>query len=72
MEKNVGKTDKSIRLIVGIIALILAYIYSVWWLVVAVIALATSITGKCPVYTLFSKKKKEVVVKKAASKKKKK
>jgi len=71
MEKNIGKTDKVIRLIVGLVALALAFIYSYWWLILAVIGLVTSFTGKCPVYSLFSKKKKQVVVKKTASKKKK-
>ncbi len=71
MEKNVGKTDRVIRLIVGLVALALAFMYSTWWLIVAVISLVTSFTGKCLIYSLFSKKKKEVVVKKTASKKKK-
>lgn len=69
MEKNVKKTDRIIRFVIGLVALYLAYAYNVWWLIVAIIALATSLTGMCPVYSLFKKKSKPVA-KKLTKKKK--
>jgi len=53
MEKNEGKLDRAIRLLVGIIALYLSFIYSAWWLVLAVPALLTSFTGFCWPYKLL-------------------
>jgi len=69
MEKNISKPDRTIRVIVGLVALYLAYTYNVWWLVLAVIALATAAMGKCPLYAMFAKKSKPVA-KKAVKKKK--
>lgn len=69
MEKNVSKVDRTIRGIVGLAALALSWIYSPWFLIIAVIALATAAMGKCPVYAMFKKKSKPVV-KKATKKKK--
>lgn len=69
MEKNIGKTDRTIRVIVGVVALYLAYTYNVWWLVLAVIALATATMGKCPMYAMLKKKSKPIA-KKVTKKKK--
>jgi len=69
MEKNVGKTDRTIRVIVGLVAIVLAIVHSPWWLILAVIALATAATQKCPMYTLFKGKSKPVAKKPAKKKK---
>jgi len=69
MEKNIGRKDRMIRAVIGLVALYLAYAYNVWWLVLAVIALITSITGKCLLYSLFKKKSKPIA-KKVTKKKK--
>ncbi len=53
MEKNVGKCDVVIRIIVGIVSLYLAYAYSIWWLIVAVIALVTASRKSCLLYSLL-------------------
>ena len=77
MEKNVGMLDRTIRFVVGLIALYLSYTYSMWWLVLAIPALLTAITGYClPYKWLGINTAKKPVVKqvkaKAKSKKKKK
>jgi hypothetical protein len=69
MEKNIGKTDRLIRIILGLVSLYLAYAYNIWWLVLTVIALVTAIKQKCPLYSIFKKKAKPSV--KQANKKKK-
>ena len=53
MEKNVGKTDKAIRFILGLVFLYLGYAYSYWWYIIAAILLITSFTGSCALYSLL-------------------
>ena len=53
MKKNVGKTDKMIRIVLGIIFLILGYTVSPWFYLFAVIDLITAFTGFCLLYSLF-------------------
>ena len=51
MEKNVGKIDVAIRLIVGLVALYLTFTYSLWWAILAAIALVTAARRKCLIYS---------------------
>ena len=53
VKQNEGLIDRSIRLIIGVFALYLAFTYSLWWLVLAVPALLTAITGFCWPYKLL-------------------
>lgn len=50
MEKNIGKTDKVIRVVVAIVVAYLAYIYSPWLYIVTAILLITALTGYCCLY----------------------
>jgi hypothetical protein len=78
MNENVGMVDRMIRFIVAIIFIILGFVYSPWWFIVAAIALITALLGWCGLYSLFgwnTSTVKEVKqtsrsVKKAAKKKK--
>lgn len=56
MKKNIGTTDKRIRIVVGIILLALIFvIQSDWrWLgLLGIIPLATALINFCPLYALF-------------------
>ena len=58
LAKNMGQTDRIIRAIVGVIALIIFFTAAAGalkWiaLVVAVLMLATSAMGSCPPYALL-------------------
>ncbi|MEE9525962.1 MAG: DUF2892 domain-containing protein [Candidatus Woesearchaeota archaeon] len=53
MEKNVGKNDKSIRFILGLVFTYLGYAYSAWWYILAVISFVTAFTGFCGLYPLL-------------------
>jgi hypothetical protein len=53
MEKNIGNIDSLIRILIGFAALYLAFLQSVYWLILALIALGTGITRKCPLYSLI-------------------
>jgi len=53
MKKNVGKVDKIIRIVIGVLFIVAAYIWSWWLLIPAFIAIATAFTGFCGLYALF-------------------
>lgn len=59
MEQTVGKTDKLIRIIIGIILLIVAFAFHVGQIAAAIlaiigtIALMTAISGLCLLYSLL-------------------
>ena len=59
MTKNVGSIDKIIRLIIAVVAIYAAYtgmVSSPWDYVlyaVAVIMVATSLMGSCPIFSIF-------------------
>lgn len=54
MQKNVGNTERAIRIIVGLVLISLVFIgpQSAWgW--IGVVPLATGLLGWCPPYSLF-------------------
>lgn len=56
--KNVGKTDRTIRAVIGIVALLLAFtsLSGAWaWVagIVGVVMLGTAALGTCPPYALL-------------------
>lgn len=57
LEKNMGQTDRIIRAVIGIVAIIAFFMVSGGWawllLVVGVVLLATSAMGSCPPYSLL-------------------
>lgn len=53
MKANMGKADKSIRLILGVVIILLGLYFQTWWGVVGVIPIVTSFISWCPVYTPF-------------------
>jgi len=72
MEKNEGTVDRIIRFIVSLVALYLSFNYSLWWLVLAVPMLLTSLTGFCWPYKILGiNTAKRPVLRKLKSKKKK-
>ena len=50
MKKNMGGMDKILRLVVGLIILLIGYIYESWWGLIGIIPIVTSLTGFCPFY----------------------
>lgn len=53
MTKNVGKTDKIIRIILGIGIAAAGIYYQSWWGLLAVIPIATAFMNFCGLYTLI-------------------
>jgi len=50
MKCNVGKTDKTIRIVAGLIILTLGLVLKSWWGLIGIIPLATALSGWCPLY----------------------
>jgi len=53
MTCNMGKTDRIIRLIIGVAIAAAGFYYKSWWGLLAVIPLATAAIGFCPLYVPF-------------------
>lgn len=53
MKINVGKIDKSARIILGLTAIGLGIYFQSWWGAVGIIPLGTALSGWCPMYSLF-------------------
>ena len=53
MEKNVGKTDRGIRFILGLVFVYLGYSYHFLFYLVAAVLLGTSFMGTCLIYDFF-------------------
>jgi len=53
MKCNVGGADKIIRTVVGLIIIVLGFVYSSWWGAIGLIPLITGLTGRCSLYLPF-------------------
>jgi hypothetical protein len=53
MKQNMGKTDRTFRMILSIVIAFAGYYYKSWWGLVALVPLVTAFTGNCPLYSLF-------------------
>ena len=53
MEKNVGKADRIIRIIVGLIIIGIGIYYKSWWGAIGIIPIITGGLGWCPAYLPF-------------------
>jgi len=73
MGQNVGMADRIVRIILAVVFIILALLYSPWWFIPAVIALVTGVVGWCGLYKVFGWNTSAVPkpVKKSAKKRKK-
>lgn len=52
LKRNVGKTDKIIRIAIGAIIATLGIVYQSWWGLLAIIPFATAFLGFCGLYTV--------------------
>ncbi|HEX9971256.1 MAG TPA: DUF2892 domain-containing protein [bacterium] len=53
MEKNVGTTDKTIRIVIGIFLIVLGIFGSKIWVIIGLLPLITGLIGYCPLYALL-------------------
>jgi hypothetical protein len=52
MHRNIGTTDKIIRLLAGLAMLVLGIALKSWWGVIGVLPVLTAFVGICPAYIL--------------------
>lgn len=53
MKPNVGSTDRIIRLILGVIIILVGFIYDSWWGLIGVAVFLTGLVGWCGLYLPF-------------------
>lgn len=53
MTKNVGGLDKTLRLIVGIIIIVLGFVNDSVWGAIGLIPILTAFLGWCPLYPIL-------------------
>ena len=53
MTKNIGKLDKTIRVVLGIAILALGLWFKSWWGLIGLLPLVTALAGWCPPYSLL-------------------
>jgi predicted RND superfamily exporter protein len=53
MTCNVGKTDKIVRVIIGLVIVALGFYFKSWWGLLAIIPLLTAAIGFCGLYVPF-------------------
>ena len=53
MKKNVGKTDRIIRVVIGVIITAMGIYFKSWWGLLAIIPFATAAMGFCGLYVPF-------------------
>ncbi|MFZ1326864.1 MAG: DUF2892 domain-containing protein [Candidatus Contendobacter sp.] len=52
--KNIGSTDKIVRLVVGALLILLAVTGSIgWWGYIGIVPIVTALMNWCPAYTLL-------------------
>jgi len=61
MQKNIGSVDRILRYVLGIVILIVGYVYQSWWGLIGLIPILTATIRWCPLYApfKFSTSKKE-------------
>jgi len=53
MQCNVGKTDRTIRIIAGVVIIAAGFFYQSWWGAIGLVPLLTGALGWCPPYNLL-------------------
>ena len=53
MKKNMGSTDRTVRIVVGILLIVLGIFSSKIWVIIGLIPLITGLLNYCPLYSLL-------------------
>lgn len=53
MQKNLGKWDRLLRIIVGTVIIVVALYYQSWWALLGVALLINGLSGRCGGYALL-------------------
>jgi hypothetical protein len=53
MQRNIGTTDRIVRVVGGLALLVLGIAFKSWWGVIGVLPVLTAFVGICPAYLPF-------------------
>jgi hypothetical protein len=53
MKRNIGKSDRIIRVLIGLIVIAVGAYFKSWWGAIGLLPIFTAALGWCPPYTLF-------------------
>ena len=53
MKKNIGSLDRTIRLVLGVVIIVLGLVYGCWLGLIGVLLVVTALVRTCPVYLPF-------------------
>ncbi len=53
MKRNVGNTDRIVRIVLGLALIALGLYFGTWWGLIGLVPLATAAIGWCPLYAPF-------------------
>ena len=53
MKQNIGKTDRIIRVLIGLIVIAVGAYFKSWWGAIGLLPIFTAALGYCGLYTLF-------------------
>jgi hypothetical protein len=51
--RNIGNTDRIIRIFLGVAIAVLGLVFRSWWGLLAIVPLATAAVSTCPIYLTF-------------------
>ncbi len=53
MKRNIGKTDRIVRVLIGLIIIALGAYFKSWWGAIGLLPIITAAVGWCPPYRLL-------------------
>jgi len=53
MKQNLGKTERIIRVIIGLIIIAVGAYFKSWWGAIGLLPIFTGVVGRCGLYTLL-------------------
>ncbi len=53
MKTNVGSADRLVRIILGVVIIVLGFVFNSWWGAVGIVPLLTGLLNFCPAYSLL-------------------
>ena len=53
MKRNIGKTDRIIRVLIGLIVIAVGAYFKSWWGAIGLLPIFTAASGWCGLYALF-------------------
>jgi hypothetical protein len=54
MKCNVGRTDRIVRIVLGLVIALLGVVFNSWWGLIGMIPLVTGLFAICPIYLLLN------------------